>query len=77
MAVKKLKEPFKSSVVAQHMFREVKLLKHLKHENVRQPASKKELRAKYSTQLIQLNDIFISPSEDMYVSLSNLRTKHC
>lgn len=36
VAVKKLAEPFKSDVVARHMFREIKLLKHLKHENVRQ-----------------------------------------
>ncbi|KAJ5128747.1 hypothetical protein N7448_002463 [Penicillium atrosanguineum] len=50
VAVKKLAEPFQSGVVAQHMFREIKLLKHLKHEN-----------------LIQLNDIFISPSEDIYL----------
>ncbi|KAJ5195522.1 uncharacterized protein N7498_008960 [Penicillium cinerascens] len=50
VAVKKLAEPFKSDVVTQHMFREIKLLKQLKHEN-----------------LIQLYDIFISPSEDIYL----------
>lgn len=68
MAVKKLAEPFKSAVVAQHMFREIKLLKQLKHENVRQSASSPRTRKLIkSIQLIQLYDIFISPSEDMYV----------
>ncbi|KAK5788712.1 hypothetical protein VI817_009670 [Penicillium citrinum] len=50
LAVKKLSEPFKSDNIAKHMFREVKLLKQLQHENV-----------------IHLNDIFISPSEDIYL----------
>lgn len=34
LAVKKLSEPFKSDNIAKHMFREVKLLKQLQHENV-------------------------------------------
>lgn len=34
VAVKKLHEPFKSGTIAKHMFREVKLLKQLQHENV-------------------------------------------
>ncbi|KAJ5725646.1 Mitogen-activated protein kinase HOG1 [Penicillium malachiteum] len=34
VALKKLASPFESSVVAKHMFREVKLLKHLQHSNV-------------------------------------------
>lgn len=35
IAVKKLAEPFKSENIARHMYREVKLLKTLKHDNVR------------------------------------------
>ncbi|KAJ5283439.1 Mitogen-activated protein kinase HOG1 [Penicillium chrysogenum] len=51
VAVKKLHEPFKSSTIAKHIFREIKLLKYLQHENI-----------------VHLNDILISPSEDMYAS---------
>ncbi|KAJ5156697.1 hypothetical protein N7492_009500 [Penicillium capsulatum] len=49
-AVKKLADPFKNAVIAQHIFREVKLLKQLQHDNI-----------------IHLIDIFISPSEDIYL----------
>lgn len=49
-AVKKLASPFKHAVIAQHMFREIKLLRQLQHDNI-----------------IHLNDIFISPSEDIYL----------
>lgn len=34
VAVKKLADPFKSDNIAKHMYREVKLLKQLQHENV-------------------------------------------
>lgn len=34
VAVKKLTDPFKTVTVAKHMFREIKLLKQLQHENV-------------------------------------------
>lgn len=34
IAVKKLAQPFKSENIAKHMYREVRLLKTLKHENV-------------------------------------------
>ncbi|KAJ5631482.1 uncharacterized protein N7484_011582 [Penicillium longicatenatum] len=50
IAVKKLAQPFKSENIAKHMYREVRLLKTLKHENI-----------------IHLSDIFISPSEDIYL----------
>ncbi|KAJ5090671.1 hypothetical protein N7532_009355 [Penicillium argentinense] len=50
VAVKKLSEPFKTDYLAKHMYREVKLLKQLQHEN-----------------LIHLKDVFISPSEDIYL----------
>ncbi|KAJ5579904.1 uncharacterized protein N7459_005889 [Penicillium hispanicum] len=57
VAVKKLCEPFKNAVVAQHMFREIKLLKQLQHENI-----------------IRLNDLFISPSEDIYLVTDHMAT---
>lgn len=34
IAVKKLADPFKTENIARHMYREVKLLKMLKHDNV-------------------------------------------
>ncbi|KAJ5170415.1 bZIP transcription factor bZIP-1 [Penicillium coprophilum] len=50
VAVKKLAEPFKTPTIARHMFREMKLLRQLRHENI-----------------INLTDLFISPSEDIYI----------
>ncbi|PIA17485.1 CMGC/MAPK/P38 protein kinase [Coemansia reversa NRRL 1564] len=49
VAVKKIMRPFSSSVLAKRTYRELKLLKHLRHENI-----------------ISMNDIFISPLEDLY-----------
>lgn len=34
VAIKKLCDPFKTEKIAKHMFREVRLLKQLRHENV-------------------------------------------
>ncbi|CAL5866192.1 uncharacterized protein PFLUO_LOCUS399 [Penicillium psychrofluorescens] len=50
VAVKKLTDPFKTVTVAKHMFREIKLLKQLQHENI-----------------VHLQDIFISSTEDIYL----------
>ncbi|KAJ5232983.1 hypothetical protein N7468_005939 [Penicillium chermesinum] len=55
VAIKKLSEPFKSAHVAKHMFREVKLLKMLQHDNI-----------------IHMKDIFISPTEDIYIITDRL-----
>ncbi|KAJ3401870.1 Mitogen-activated protein kinase 13, partial [Chytridiales sp. JEL 0842] len=49
VAIKKIMKPFSSPVLAKRTFRELKLLKHLRHENI-----------------ISLNDVFISPMEDIY-----------
>uniref|UniRef100_A0A0L0NWU4 Mitogen-activated protein kinase n=1 Tax=Candidozyma auris TaxID=498019 RepID=A0A0L0NWU4_CANAR len=49
VAVKKIMKPFLTSVLAKRTYRELKLLKHLRHEN-----------------LITLDDIFLSPLEDIY-----------
>lgn len=38
VAVKKLVEPFKTPAIARHMFREMKLLRQLRHENVSIPS---------------------------------------
>ncbi|CAG7935107.1 unnamed protein product [Penicillium nalgiovense] len=39
VAVKKLAEPFKTPAIARHMFREMKLLRHLRHENASIPVT--------------------------------------
>ncbi|KAJ5264611.1 hypothetical protein N7505_007404 [Penicillium chrysogenum] len=57
VAIKKLCDPFKTENIAKHIFREVRLLKQLRHENV-----------------IYLNDIFISPSEDIYLATDLMAT---
>ncbi|KAL2121525.1 hypothetical protein VTJ04DRAFT_5552 [Mycothermus thermophilus] len=49
VAIKKIMKPFSTPVLAKRTYRELKLLKHLRHENI-----------------ISLNDIFISPLEDIY-----------
>lgn len=49
VAVKKIMKPFSTPVLAKRTYRELKLLKHLRHEN-----------------LITLDDIFLSPLEDIY-----------
>lgn len=62
-------KPFSTPVLAKRTYRELKLLKHLKHENVgrlRLPHPTPLLTA-FLLQVISLSDIFISPLEDMYV----------
>ncbi|CAL9738286.1 mitogen-activated protein kinase Hog1p [Monosporozyma servazzii] len=49
VAIKKIMKPFSTAVLAKRTYRELKLLKHLRHEN-----------------LICLQDIFLSPLEDIY-----------
>lgn len=38
VAVKKIMKPFSTPVLAKRTYRELKLLKHLRHENVGRPA---------------------------------------
>ncbi|RAL12714.1 mitogen-activated protein kinase mpkC [Aspergillus homomorphus CBS 101889] len=57
VAIKKMMKPFSNPTIAKRTYREVKLLKHLRHEN-----------------LIGLSDIFISPSEDVYLVTELLGT---
>lgn len=65
VAVKKIMKPFSTPVVSKRTYRELKLLKHLKHENV-SPLKGMIANAllKY-VKVISLSDIFISPLEDM------------
>ncbi|KAJ5982225.1 hypothetical protein N7451_012325 [Penicillium sp. IBT 35674x] len=53
VAIKKLVEPSRSDSIAQHMFREAKLLKQLQHEN--------------TEKVVRLNDIFVSSAEEIYL----------
>ncbi len=39
VAIKKIMKPFSTPVLAKRTYRELKLLKHLKHENVGRPSS--------------------------------------
>ncbi|KAJ5779360.1 hypothetical protein N7457_007080 [Penicillium paradoxum] len=57
VAVKKVFEPFSTPATTQCIFREVKLLKHLQHENIIRPL-----------------DIFISPTEDIYLVTELMQT---
>jgi p38 MAP kinase len=65
VAVKKIMKPFSTPVLSKRTYRELKLLKHLRHENVWCPATGPGPRAEWA-QVISLSDIFISPLEDMY-----------
>jgi p38 MAP kinase len=60
VAIKKIMKPFSTPVLAKRTYRELKLLKHLRHENI-----------------ISLNDIFISPLEDLYDYLSSCFAVRC
>jgi p38 MAP kinase len=64
VAVKKIMKPFSTPVLAKRTYRELKLLKHLRHENVSKIVS--TTFKMLIDQVISLSDIFISPLEDMY-----------
>lgn len=86
VAIKKIMKPFSTPVLAKRTYRELKLLKHLRHENVRprqhsilNPGSQlrqQECKSSRLTckQVISLSDIFISPLEDMYVARISSRS---
>ncbi|KAJ5667024.1 CMGC/MAPK/P38 protein kinase [Penicillium longicatenatum] len=57
VAIKKITEPFQSLEAAKRSFREVKLLRHLRHGNV-----------------ISVQDIFVSPVDDLYLVTDLLST---
>ena len=70
MAVKKIMKPFSTPVLSKRTYRELKLLKHLKHENVSAAACTPAWQHADYLQVISLSDIFISPLEDMYDGIS-------
>ncbi|KAJ5629045.1 MAP kinase SakA [Penicillium lividum] len=57
VAIKKITEPFHSLEAAKRSFREVKLLRHLRHGNI-----------------ISVQDIFVSPVDDLYLVTDLLST---
>ncbi len=77
VAIKKIMKPFSTPVLAKRTYRELKLLKHLKHENV---SSSRSGFASWPPltlpQVISLSDIFISPLEDLYVESRCRRLTH-
>lgn len=72
IAVKKLAEPFKSENIARHMYREVKLLKTLKHDNVRRYIPKLN-----STRLKLTSFDLIGDSSERHFHLPNGRSVSC
>jgi p38 MAP kinase len=75
VAIKKIMKPFSTPVLSKRTYRELKLLKHLRHENVRsRPSFMSGIQAHENLQIISLSDIFISPLEDMYVMLPPPKT---
>ena len=66
VAIKKIMKPFSTPVLSKRTYRELKLLKHIQHENVRLSLTCPSYRADTRAQIISLNDVFISPLEDMY-----------
>jgi p38 MAP kinase len=60
-------KPFSTPVLSKRTYRELKLLKHLRHENVLSIyTSTSTFSLLIDSQVISLSDIFISPLEDMY-----------
>lgn len=81
VAIKKIMKPFSTPVLSKRTYRELKLLKHIRHENV---SVKKAVESHFTgiltplctpCQIISLSDIFISPLEDMWVYFREQRKK--
>lgn len=76
VAIKKIMKPFSTPVLSKRTYRELKLLKHIQHENV----SRSHLSAFRSLitieQIISLSDVFISPLEDLYCKLYRLNNPY-
>lgn len=63
-------KPFSTPVLSKRTYRELKLLKHIQHENVRLIIflfSSSSSQSPDFSQIISLSDVFISPLEDMCV----------
>ncbi|CAG8340340.1 unnamed protein product [Penicillium salamii] len=76
VAVKKILNPFATPATAQSLFREIKLLKRLRHDNECYSMVVPLWIELTMKQIISPVDIFISPAEDMYADLmqTDLRT---
>ena len=57
-------KPFSTPVLAKRTYRELKLLKHIQHENVRYSLALEAVPNLW-LQIISLSDVFISPLEDL------------
>ncbi|KAG8946356.1 MAPK protein hog1 [Tulasnella sp. 424] len=69
VAIKKIMKPFSTPVLSKRTYRELKLLKHITHENVSPDTDQTVTSPAYildRTQIISLSDVFISPLEDIY-----------
>ena len=76
VAIKKIPAPFDTPALAKRTYREVHLLNHLRHDNVSSSPLDNHFPLRpetYYDQLINMTDIFISPSEDMYEAQCALR----
>jgi p38 MAP kinase len=67
VAIKKIMKPFSTPVLSKRTYRELKLLKHIQHENV---CLLRVFLLCYAqrddpVQIISLSDVFISPLEDL------------
>ena len=66
VAIKKIMKPFSTPVLSKRTYRELKLLKHIQHENVsRLYAIHTIFTSHCCLQIISLGDVFISPLEDL------------
>jgi serine/threonine protein kinase len=65
VAIKKIMKPFSTPVLAKRTYRELKLLKHITHENVRPSLRAYNCDLTCIHQIISLSDVFISPLEDL------------
>ena len=72
-------KPFSTPVLAKRTYRELKLLKHIQHENVRRRPIHFALYNRSSKrrpiQIISLSDVFISPLEDLSVLIRSIFTQ--
>jgi p38 MAP kinase len=64
VAIKKIMKPFSTPVLSKRTYRELKLLKHIQHENVSRLYAMHYL-LDTAVQIISLGDVFISPLEDL------------
>jgi serine/threonine protein kinase len=72
VAIKKIRQPFGRDELAKRAYREFKLLGDMRHDNVRTTlATNIEPSFNLLRQLVNLYDIFITPSEDLYASIQD------